>query len=98
MATAIKLNSTIKQLEAAIKNKAVSKENIAKFKTQLDKAKSELAELQRHLGSAADVPRLAEPYILTGPASNLATLVPTAALCSRHRGAETAELISAAGP
>ncbi len=45
MATAIKLKSAIKQLEAAMKSNAVSKENKAKFKTQLDKAKSDLASL-----------------------------------------------------
>jgi hypothetical protein len=45
MASAIKLKSAIKQLEAAMKSNAVSKENKAKFKTQLDKAKSDLASL-----------------------------------------------------
>jgi hypothetical protein len=45
MATAIKLKSAIKQLEAAMKSNAVSKENKSKFKTQLDKAKSDLASL-----------------------------------------------------
>ncbi|MFY8161510.1 MAG: hypothetical protein ACOVNU_09285 [Candidatus Kapaibacteriota bacterium] len=61
MSTEIKLNSTIKQLEAAMKNKAVSKENIAKFKTQLDKAKSELAELQ----SPKSKKSVAKPKALT---------------------------------
>jgi hypothetical protein len=45
MATSAQLKSSIKQIESAMKNKALQKTSLAKFQTQLDRLKGELASL-----------------------------------------------------
>jgi hypothetical protein len=45
MATSAQLKSSIKQIESAMKNKALKPTSLAKFQTQLDRLKGELASL-----------------------------------------------------